>query len=148
MRGFKRRKWDKTIMHNAVKTFLCLPPPASTLLPVSFMLSGNKTYQSVNEACHENANWIWEFHFHLTNYLMRLNDTECGCWEINKVWEENENKHRKLLRLICRGSIMRGGVQTRVLICRRRKGTARPTFVRCFSLVRLVFEHESVCYKL
>jgi hypothetical protein len=37
----------------------------------------NETYHSVNEACHENANWIWEFHFHPTNYLMLLNDTGC-----------------------------------------------------------------------
>ena len=63
----------------SLQLFLLLSLSLSFSPHVPLLLSGNKTYHSVNEACHENANWIWEFHFHLTNYLMRLNDTECGC---------------------------------------------------------------------
>lgn len=58
-------------------SLVCLSVSVSTFPSVSSMLPGNKTYQSVSEACHENVNWIWEFHFHFTNYLMRLSTTDC-----------------------------------------------------------------------
>lgn len=70
-------RWNKiNIAHNGqnpplVCRFLSPPFPS-----VSSMLPGNKTNQSVNEACHENVNWIWEFHFHFTNCLMLLSNME------------------------------------------------------------------------
>lgn len=57
-------------------------------------LPGNKTYQSINEACHRNANWIWEFHFHLSNYLMPQNDIE---WYEKYTFLKEEEKMKAVL---------------------------------------------------
>lgn len=74
----KSPKWNKSsIMHNSVKPLpVCLSFLLSPPCCFSPCYQGIKHMRVSMKLVMKMLNWIWEFHFHFTNYLMPLNNTK------------------------------------------------------------------------